>query len=367
MQQAKDSRSIQATALARIMGKIISMALALGPVTRLMTRSLYTVLNARRSWCQYLLLTADAMEELSFWLEHIDKFNGQNIWPRASAVRVVYSDASSTGFGGYCVEHGDQVVTGQWSKEETTQSSTWRELRAVRLVLDTICQKVKNFRVRWFTDNQNVARIILYGSRKPILQEEALAIFATCVNHHIRLEPEWIPREANEFADYLSKLVDYDDWMLNPTVFKELDSQWGPHTIDRFADVHNRQLARFNSRYWYPGTEAVDTFTCNWGGENNWWCPPVHLVPRLLKHAEVTKAEGTLVVPQWVSAPFWPLLFPDGKKAATFIKQVVELPRQKDLFLPGQTGLNIFNGTPNTTVLALRLSFVEAAVATAAR
>ena len=154
--------------------------------------------------------------ELSFWLEHIDKFNGQNIWPKASAVRVVYSDASSVGFGGYCVEHGDQVVTGQWSEEETNQSSTWRELKAVRLILHTICQKVENYRVRWFTDNQNVARIVLYGNRKLILQEEALAIFTTCVNHHIRLEPEWIPREANEFADYLSKLVDYDDWMLNP-------------------------------------------------------------------------------------------------------------------------------------------------------
>ena len=86
MQQAKDSRSIQATALARIMGKIISMALALGPVTRLMMRRLYTVLNARRSWCQYLLLTADAVEELAFWLAHINTFNRQNIWPKASAV-----------------------------------------------------------------------------------------------------------------------------------------------------------------------------------------------------------------------------------------------------------------------------------------
>ena len=73
----------------------------------------------------------------------------------------------------------------------------------------------------------------------------------------------------------------------------------------------------------------------------------------------------TLVVPQWVSALFWPLLFPDGKKAATFIKQVVKLPRLRDLFLPGQTGLNIFNGTPNTAVLALCLSFVDAAVAAA--
>ena len=55
------------------------------------------VLNARRSWCQYLLLTADTVEELAFWLEHINTFNGQNIWLKASAVQVVYSDANSTG------------------------------------------------------------------------------------------------------------------------------------------------------------------------------------------------------------------------------------------------------------------------------
>ena len=48
------------------------------------------------------------------------------------AIRVVYSDTSSTGFGGYCIEH---------SEEDTTQSSTWRELKAVQLVLDTIFQK----------------------------------------------------------------------------------------------------------------------------------------------------------------------------------------------------------------------------------
>ena len=74
MQQAKDSKSIQATALARVTS--ISMALALGTVTRLMTRSLYMVLNARS---QYLLLTADTVEELAFWLEHTNIFYGQNI------------------------------------------------------------------------------------------------------------------------------------------------------------------------------------------------------------------------------------------------------------------------------------------------
>ena len=85
--------------------------------------------------------------------------------------------------------------------------------------------------VQWFTDNQDVARIVLYGSRKPVLHEEALAIFTICVNHHIQLEPERIPREENEFADHLSKLVDYDNWMLNPSVFKQLDSRWGPKPL----------------------------------------------------------------------------------------------------------------------------------------
>ena len=86
------------------------------------------------------------------------------------------------------------------------------------------------------TDNQNVARIVLYGSRKPILQQEALTIFATLVKGKTKLGPEWILREVNQLADYLSRLVDYDDWMLNPLVFSQLNALWVPFTIDRFAD-----------------------------------------------------------------------------------------------------------------------------------
>ena len=115
----------------------MSIALALGPVTRLMTRSLYAVLNSRIAWCQKLVLTPEALVELNFWVHEITNFNGQHIWPQLSAVRVVYSDASSTGYGGYLVEHGNMVANGHWSESESKQSSTWRELRAVRLVLES--------------------------------------------------------------------------------------------------------------------------------------------------------------------------------------------------------------------------------------
>ena len=83
-----------ARSLASLIGKIMSMSLALGPVTKLMTHSLYVTLNSKVAWCQKLDLTPEALEELTFWFNEVSKFNGQYIWPKPSAVRVVYSDAS---------------------------------------------------------------------------------------------------------------------------------------------------------------------------------------------------------------------------------------------------------------------------------
>ena len=57
-------------------------------------------------------------------------------------------------------------------------------------------------------DNQNVVRILQVGSRKPILQEQALKVFKMCIAFHIRLEPEWVPRGKNELADFMSRIVD---------------------------------------------------------------------------------------------------------------------------------------------------------------
>ena len=89
-----------------------------------MTRGMYTVLNARASWFQQVLLTSDARKELAFWLRHISALNGQNLWPDPSAVRVVYSDASGTGYDGYCAEHGGHITTGKLRGDEAQQSST---------------------------------------------------------------------------------------------------------------------------------------------------------------------------------------------------------------------------------------------------
>ena len=90
------------------------MGLALGPMSRLMTRSLYALLGSRQAWCEHLEINRGVQRELEFWRSSscVAQYNAQPIWISPSAVRLVYSDASDTGNGGHTVEHGLHVVQG---------------------------------------------------------------------------------------------------------------------------------------------------------------------------------------------------------------------------------------------------------------
>ena len=89
--------------------------------------------------------------------------------------------------------------------------------------------------VTWFTDNQNVVRIVNSGSKTPALQELAMDIHRSCLLSAINIDMQWIPRDLNSAADDISNFIDYDDYTINDTVFSVLDDLWGPHTCDRFA------------------------------------------------------------------------------------------------------------------------------------
>ena len=90
----------------------------MGPVSRLRTRALYSVLNMRKSWADKLHLSREAREELQFWLESVGIFNRNPIWFSSGATRLVYSDSSGSRYGGYVVELSNDVAQGQWSQEE---------------------------------------------------------------------------------------------------------------------------------------------------------------------------------------------------------------------------------------------------------
>ena len=113
--------------------------------------------------------------------------------------------------------------------------------------------------------------------------------------------------EPTPSADLLISTI-----MLLLVFFQSINDHWGPHTVDRFACSYNSKLPRFNSQFFQPGCEAVDAFSQDWGYDNNWLCPPVRLIVRVLKHMEACLARGTLILPVWKSSFFWNVCATDG-------------------------------------------------------
>ena len=95
-------------------------------------------------------------------------------------------------------------------------------------------------------------------------------------------------------------------------MFFHLEELWGSHSVDRFSCYYNAKLPRFNSIFLQPAAEAFDAFSQDWSSDNNWLGPPTTLIGRVLCHMRDCKAVGTLIVPMWKSAQFWPLLCSDG-------------------------------------------------------
>ena len=121
--------------------------------------------------------------------------------------------------------------------------------------------------MRHRTDNQNVVRALTNGSKKQHLQAVTMDIFKLYIENNINLFPEWVPRSENESADWISKDLDKDDYILNPNIFAAADILWGPHTVDHFSSFKTRQVPRFCSRWLNPCMEVLDAFSVKWSGE----------------------------------------------------------------------------------------------------
>ncbi|CAB4013206.1 Hypothetical predicted protein, partial [Paramuricea clavata] len=118
-------------------------------------------------------------------------------------------------------------------------------------------------------------------------------------------------------ADYISKLIDIDDWQITDKCFDLVEEAWGPHTIDCFANYYNTKTRRFFSWHsWNPDCTGVDFFVQSITGENCLVVPPICLIARALHYLQKHKAEAAVIVPFWPSSYFWPVIL---RHMASFI------------------------------------------------
>ena len=316
-----NARKTTSKELASLAGTLSAMHHAVGPLVRLQTRAIYAALARAESWYAQICLDAATLAEIAFWRDNYNFHSGYSFKPRPVTSKMLFTDASEDGYGGFLVKRGGHaVVAGKFGAIDLTTSSTHRELAAVKYALQSLTSVLTNESITIFTDNFSASRILAVGSSKSHLQRLAIDIFRICLRNNVRLIPQWVPRELNSIADHYSKLSDTDNWSIDNHSFATLNRKYGPYSIDRFADNLNTKLNRFNSKYFCPGTSGVNAFTEDWTEENNWICPPVYLLGSVFRHLRRCHARATVILPVWQSAYFWPLLYPDGVRIANFVK-----------------------------------------------
>uniref|UniRef100_A0A914XGM4 Reverse transcriptase domain-containing protein n=1 Tax=Plectus sambesii TaxID=2011161 RepID=A0A914XGM4_9BILA len=394
----------------RITGKLISMAPVLGRIVQLKTRRLYESINdVFPNISRRFMFTCTEHDELMFWKRSLHVLNVCSLHQSAGAERIIVAggssatavgvapvqglsmvsglsepaeavncreaatelapncliaaDASATAAGAiyYDCEGRRHVASTSFDAVEAAQSSTYRELKTILFALQSFSPLLRDRRIVVQTDNKGAVSIINKGSGRPVLQTIAEQIYDFGVKRACLITPVWVPREQNAEADEASRIVDYDDWGVKSSFFRICEKRWGPYLIDRFADHRNTKVSRFNSKFYVPGSEAVDALACHWGGEMNWLCPPISLVVQTIQHLRDCKAKGTIVVPDWPSQLYFSLLKTNGEWSP-FVKDVLWVPSGTKLFNSAAQASSVFNDTySRSPFLFLLLDFTPRA------
>ena len=94
----------------------------------------------------------------------------------------------------------------------------------IEFSLQSFASLLERSHVKWYTDtSQAAAKVVEVGSMKFDLHRIARSIFSICIQSGIHLEVQWIPRSLNQQADYISRLIDTDDWQITNEFFLFLD------------------------------------------------------------------------------------------------------------------------------------------------
>ena len=105
----------------------------------------------------------------------------------------------------------------------------------------------------------------------------------------------------------------------------------------------------------------MDAFTTSWSGELNYAFPPTRKVDHVLRKMRADSAKGVLIAFEWRGAPWFPMIFPNGRqgKPAAFVKGVWALGQAERLLLfpKATTPQQQTSSLPHGSMLALRLNF----------
>ena len=216
-------------------------------------------------------------------------------------------------------------IGGCWKEDEKELNINCLELMAIEYALKSFKKEVSDKHVKILTDNTCAVTYLknMGGSKSMECNNIANRIWSWCVSHNIWLTITHIPGKLNEIADRKSRVFnDFTEWMLDPSIFMQIERRLGRPKIDLFASKLNCQIKPFVSWGRDPEAQAVDAFTFPWE-DLSYAFPPFCLIQRVLAKVERDGTDIILVAPMWTTAAWFPQLL------RLLIRHPVVLPRRK--------------------------------------
>ena len=129
-----------------------------------------------------------------FWRNNLIRSNSRVLYPYQVSTVFISSDASNHALPAQFLKEGREYICFRnFSEYEIKQSSTWRELFAIKFTLHSFASKISNNSVHWETNNYAASLIVVSGSNKEHLQTLAEDIYELTIKYLIVLQVKWIP------------------------------------------------------------------------------------------------------------------------------------------------------------------------------
>ncbi len=250
----------------------------------------------------------------------MQRWNGAALLPPPPPAVTVESDASNLGWGASvanapaALRPSATTVNGLFAAHESHLHITWKELFAATegVVRLANANGWRNLHVRVRTDATVVVPYLnKLGGRRPRLHARAAAFHHWCLRRGIHVSARHLAGVENVTADALSRpQTRYGEHQLTRAAWRDLFPSWPP-PVDLFATASTTRSPRYVSRVRDPHAMATDAMASRWPRGRLYAFPPLPLLLPLaasLRSRVPRGARLTLLTPEWVSAPWYPLL-----------------------------------------------------------
>jgi hypothetical protein len=122
-------------------GKAQFLCLAIAPA-RFFLRELHSVVSKRQGWGGRVRMTHQLRRDLEWRRTVPDHHKGRSIY---KPIETTYFHADSSGYGWGAVLHDNHAyqARGFWYDDNRHQHLTWKDLRAVRLVIESFLPQLR--------------------------------------------------------------------------------------------------------------------------------------------------------------------------------------------------------------------------------